>query len=101
MSEMLLISGAILAILIVVGILLILVVWKRKKEGKIEEPDYRAFFAMGVIWVPTGIVLMFISFLLDVFPFPLSFVAGMPLFAMGLIYLIVGLANRDKWRKNE
>ena len=96
MSELLLISVAILAILILVGILLTLVVWKKKKEGKLEEPDYRAFFVMGIIWVPAGIVSMFTSFLLDI-----PFVIGMPLFAMGLIYLIVGLANRNRWKKNE
>ena len=101
MSELPLIFVATLAILVVVGILLIVVVWKRNKEGRLEEPNYRAFFVMGIIWVPTGIVSMFISFLLDIFPFPLSFVSGMPLFVMGLIYLIVGLANRDKWKKNE
>lgn len=96
MSEWLLISGVILAILIVVGILLILVAWKNKKEEKSEETNYRALFVMGIIWFPTGIVFMFMSFLLDI-----SFVIGMPLFGMGLIYLIVALANRDKWKKNE
>ena len=96
MSELPWIFVVTLAILIVVGILLVLVVWKRKKEGKLEEPNYRAFFVMGVIWFPAGIVFMVISFLLDI-----PFVIGMPLFAMGLIYLIVGLANRDKWKKNE
>jgi hypothetical protein len=96
MSELPWIFVVTLAILIVVGILLVLVVWKRKKAGKLEEPNYRAFFVMGIIWFPAGIVFMFISFLLDI-----PFVIGMPLFVMGLIYVIVGLANRDKWKKNE
>ena len=94
MSEWLPISGAIVAILIVVGTLMTLMVWKRKKEGKLEEPDYRAFYVMGIIWVPAGIVFMLAYFLLDI-----PFVIGIPLFAMGLTYLIIGLANRDKWKK--
>ena len=96
MSEWLLISGAIVAILIVVGILLTLVVWRKRKEGRLEEPNYRAFFIMGIAMFPAGIVFMLIYFLLDI-----PFVTGMPLLAMGLIYLIIGLANRDKWKKNE
>ena len=96
MSDLSLTSVAIAGILVGVGILLALVVWKKGKEGRVEEPNYRAFFVMGITWLPTGIVLMTIFFLAD-----LPFVAGMPLFAMGLIYLIVGLANRDKWEKDE
>ncbi|MFB0501338.1 MAG: hypothetical protein ACETVP_02595 [Candidatus Bathyarchaeia archaeon] len=43
MSELLSTSAAIVAILIVVGILPTLVVWKRKKKGSLKEPNYRAF----------------------------------------------------------
>lgn len=96
MSEWLLISVAIVAVLVVVGILLTLVVWKKRKEVKLEETNYRAFFIMGIAFFPTGLVFMIISFLSDI-----SFVIGLPLFSMGLIYLIIGLANRDKWKKNE
>ncbi len=44
MSEWPLISAAIAAILIVVGILVAFVAWRRRKEGRLAEPDYRAFF---------------------------------------------------------
>ncbi len=50
---------------------------------------------MGIVWVPVGIVFMFILLLSD-----LPFVIGMPLFGMGLAYLAIGLANRDKWKTN-
>jgi len=96
MSELPLIFAVTVAILIVLGILLTLVAWKKRKEGQLEEPNYRAFFVMGIVWVPAGTVFMFTSFLLDI-----PFVIGMPLFAVGLIYLIVGLANRDKWKKKK
>ncbi len=73
-----------------------LVLWKRRKEGKVEEPDYRAFSVMGTTWFPAGVVLMIVYFVSDI-----TFAIGMPLFAMGLIYLGVGLADRDRWKKSE
>ena len=95
MSEWPLISAAIAAILIVVGILVAFVAWRRRKEGKLAEPDYRAFFVMGVVLVPVGMVFMLIFLLSDI-----PFVIGMPPLAMGLVYLATGLANRDKWKTN-
>jgi uncharacterized membrane protein YfcA len=95
MSEWPLISAAIAATLIVVGILVGFVAWRRRKEGKLAEPDYRAFFVMGIVLVPVGIVFMFIFFQSDI-----PFVTGVPLCAMGLVYLTIGLANRDKWKTN-
>jgi len=96
MGEWLLISTALVAILVVVGILVTLVVWKKRREGKLEEPNYRAFFVMGIAMFPAGAFFMLLYFLLDI-----PFVIGLPLFSMGLIYLVIGLANRDKWKKNE
>ena len=49
---------------------------------------------MGTVWFPVGLASMVIFFLLDV-----TFVVGLPLFAMGIIYLAIGWANRDKWHK--
>jgi len=28
-----------------------------------------------------------------------SFIIAMPILSLGLIYLIIGVANRDKWKK--
>jgi uncharacterized membrane protein YfcA len=93
MSGWPLISAAIAAILVVVGILVAFVAWRGRKAGKLAEPDYRAFFVMGIVLVPVGVVFMFVFLLSD-----LPFVIGMPLLAMGLVYLAIGLANRDKWK---
>ena len=93
MSEVPLITLALVAILVVLGIILVAVVWKRRKEGKPEEPDYRAFFKMGITWLSVGVVIMVISLLLDI-----PFVVGLPLSIMGVVYLIIGLSNRDKWK---
>ena len=81
---------------IVVTLLMVLVLRKRKRERKAGETDYRAFFIMGVAFLPTGLAMMIVYFFAEI-PFEI----GLPLFALGLIYLIVGLANRDKWNKNQ
>ncbi|MFC1951980.1 hypothetical protein ACFLYI_02925, partial [Chloroflexota bacterium] len=65
-----------------------------RKEGK-PQVDYRTFFILGTIWVPFSIVLMVVSFILQI-----PFYIGFPFFVVGLIYLILGLQNRDKWKKN-
>ncbi len=88
------IAAAILAIAVVTGILAVFMVRKRKKEGE-QIVNYRAFFLLGIIWVPVSIVLMVASFILQI-----PFYIGFPFFALGLVYLIIGLNNRDKWKKN-
>jgi len=85
-----------LVIGIVVTLLLVVVLRKRKREGKAGEADYRAFFIMGLAFLPTGLAMMIVYFLVEI-----PFEVGLPLFALGLIYLIIGLANRDKWKKAE
>ncbi len=84
----------ILAIAVVTGILAVLLARKRKKEGK-PQLNYRTFFILGVTWVPFSIVLMVVSFI-----FQIPFYIGFPFFILGLVYLIIGLRNRDKWKKN-
>jgi uncharacterized membrane protein len=81
---------------IVVTLLMVLVLRKRKRERKTGETDYRAFFIMGVAFLPTGLAMMIVYFFAEI-PFEI----GLPLFTLGLIYLIVGLANRDKWNKTQ
>ena len=88
------IASIILAIAVVTGILAVLMVQKRKKEGKLQ-PDYRIFFLLGITWLPFSIILMIVSFILQI-----PFYIGFPLFAVGIIYLVIGLANRDKWKKS-
>lgn len=85
-----------LVIGIVVTLLMVMVLRKRKRERKGGETDYRAFFIMGVAFLPTGLAMMIVYFFAEI-PFEI----GLPLFALGLIYLIIGLANRDKWKKSQ
>jgi hypothetical protein len=87
------VMSLLLIIGIVVTLLLLAVLRKRKKSGKTGETDYKAFFIMGIAFLPTGVAMMLMHFLAET-PFEI----GLPLVALGLIYLVIGLANRDKWK---
>jgi len=93
-------SVSVMSLLLLAGILvtllLVVVLRKRKRAGKAGETDYKAFFIMGVAFLPTGFAMMIVYFFAE-----LPFEIGLPLFALGLIYLIIGLVNRDKWKKTE
>jgi hypothetical protein len=54
--------------------------YKRKGELK-RNPDYRAFFVLGISFLPIGIAT-----------------ENTGLWAMGLIFMILGAANRNKWK---
>ena len=87
---------AIVAVLVIMGMLLVYLLWKRKKVGQQMETDYRAFFFMGVTFLPIGIAMMIVYFLID-----LSFFIAFPFITLGVVYLIIGLNNRDKWKKKD
>jgi hypothetical protein len=75
--------------LIVVGVLVAILLWKLRHEEKPkEEPDYRAFFIMGICFLPLGII----------FSVSVSF-GFLGIAVLGLIYMAIGLANKDKWKK--
>lgn len=78
---------AIVGILIVMGIIA-LFVWRMRKGEKPGETDYRVFFILGICWFPLGVVFMATEN-------PIGYV----FFGLGLVYLVIGLANRDKWKK--
>ena len=89
MSEWTLISIAILALLVLIGIILLLIVWR--KRGIVGEPNYQVFFTLGFVWLPAGVV-----FMLAVNP-----AIGIAFMALGAAYLAIGLANRDKWEQKK
>jgi len=78
---------AIIGILVVTGVIIVLV-WKKRKEQPTAEPNYLVFFILGICWFPLGVV--FIS---------TDNPVGYFFFILGLSYLAIGLANRDKWKK--
>jgi hypothetical protein len=66
-------------------------VFKKKKEGKMGEPNYQSFFNNGMLWIPVGVVFMI----------AINPAIGIVFIAMGTTYLAIGLANRDKWGKKK
>jgi hypothetical protein len=89
MSTIAIMMIGILFITIFVLIITILWVKKNSKNEWTKEVDYRAFFIMGISFLPLGIVL--------------TFVVGNPGFigfmGLGICYIAIGLANKDKWKK--
>ena len=82
-------SIGILVLLVLIGIVLLLIVWR--KRGIVGEPNYQVFFTLGIVWVPVGVV-----FMAAVNP-----AIGFAFMAMGMAYLAIGLAYRDKWEKRK
>lgn len=74
---------AIVGLLIVVLAIVFLVM--RRKEHR--EPDYRAFFILGVLWLVIGLVEYFTSRGVSIF------------FLMGLVFLTIGLSHKNRWGK--
>ena len=74
--------------LILIGVLIAIILWKQKSEGITKEPNYRAFFIAGICFLPAGVI-----FTAAISP---GFIG---ITGMGLIYMAIGLANRNKWKK--
>ncbi len=82
------------AVLIVVGIILAIIIWKGKKEGRYQEFSLR-FFVIGATAFIIGVILLIVSFITD-----LLFDYSWFLTAAGAIILIIGLVIRNIWEKN-
>ncbi len=82
------------AVLIVVGIILVIIIWKGKKEGRYQEYSLR-FFAIGITALILGVILLIVSFITD-----LSLFYALYLIAVGAIAIIIGLVVRNIWEKN-
>jgi hypothetical protein len=78
---------AIAAAVVILGIIFIFAL----KKGKTRPPDYFAFFWMGIIWMIAGAIPLIIHGWESTLNF---------LFFMGVIFFIVGIVNKDKWKKN-
>ncbi len=82
------------AVLIVVGIILAIIIWKGKKEGRYQKFSLW-FFVIGITAFILGIILLIVSFVTD-----LSLFYGTYLIAAGAIGIIIGLVIRNIWEKN-
>ena len=88
MYEQIYILIGIFSILIIIGIIIALIFHKQKKDADKDEINYQAFFHLGFIWIPVGVV-----FMITVNP-----AIGVAFLALGASYIAIGLANRDKWK---
>jgi len=73
---------------IVIGLIvngLVIVLYSQFKKEKIK-PNYRLFFILGMTWVPLGVVFY-------------KTTRNIGFLIMGVIFLIIGLINKDKWRE--
>ena len=82
-----------LALVLVPGIILILQARKRMREGNPVKTDYRILYNFGKYIVPLGIIVTIVFFILQI-----PFYAGLPILALGLLYLVIGRINRRKWQ---
>jgi len=90
MDEFVLIMISIAMIILLIGVIVGVYVYKKRKQGEMGEPNYQAFFTMGISFLALGIVLS-----VAVGPAFFGFVG------LGIIYMVIGLANRDKWKKKK
>ncbi|WP_455279131.1 hypothetical protein [[Eubacterium] cellulosolvens] len=75
------------SIIITILILAILAIFTFKRKGWNREVDYRTYFGIGIVWVPSGIVFYLIF----------GYVMGFVFIVMGLVFLAISLKNKDKW----
>lgn len=66
-------------------ICLLVVLFIQFKKGKCK-PNYRLFFILGTTWVSIGVVFYITT-------------RNVGFFVMGLIFIILGLVNKDKWEE--
>jgi hypothetical protein len=83
MTNVWLLVSIIGALFIVLAIVFLIM---RRKEHR--EPDYRAFFILGIVWIFLGIIEYVTSRDFSVF------------MIMGLAFLAIGLSHRDRWGKS-
>ena len=83
------------AVLIIVGIITIIIIGRRKKEGIYQGQYYIGIFVVGITAFILGVILLITYFMTD-----LSLFYGLYLIAAGAVALSIGLVARYIWRKH-
>ena len=83
------------AVIIAVGIILVVRIWKGKKEGKFRERYIFSFIAIGITTIILGIILLILSSITD-----LTSYSGWYLTVVGVVALIVGLFVRNFFKSH-
>ena len=74
----------------IVLVILMIVFWKKRKPKEGKGVDYQSFFVMGISFVGLGIV-----FTATINP------GFLGITVLGVIYIILGWKNKDKWKKKK
>ena len=90
-STIYMIIGFVVFLLLVVFLVYRIVQRKKNPDAEPKELEYKTFFILGACFLPAGIAISLSSG-------EFSYNA---LSLLGFIYLIFGLANKDKWKKKE
>ena len=83
------------AVIIVVGIIMVIGVLKRKKEGKYQGQYYIGIFGIAIMCFTLGIILLIVSLITD-----LSLFYALYLISVGAVGSIIGLVARKIWKKH-
>ena len=83
------------AVLIVVGIIMVIIVSKRKREGIYQGQYYIGIFVIGITAFTMGVILLIVSSITN-----LLFDYSLVLIVAGVIALPIGLVARKIWKKN-
>ena len=88
------IMAVILALTIALGVVTLLSVKKRAREGKTVQTNYSSLYTLGKIMVPFSIVMMAVMLV-----FQIPFYIGLPFLMIGVTYLVVGRININKQKE--
>lgn len=80
---------AVVGIMAVILLLVIVYAWKNKEKR--HDTDYKAFFYMGLVWIIGSAAYMILMNAYDM----------IWLLSTGIVFFILGLANKDKWGKQK
>lgn len=85
--EWLTLSMIVLVLLVLFAVILLIKIAARKKEGVPFQPNYRVLFFTGITFMGAGVALSIST------ENPGLYGLG----ALGVIYMIIGITNREKW----
>jgi len=84
------------ATLIVVGIIIVIIISKRKREGIYQGQYYIGIFVIGITAFAMGIILLIVSIITNLF-----FDYGLFLIVSGVIAFLIGLVARKIWKRTK
>jgi hypothetical protein len=83
------------AVLIVVGIVMVIMVVKKNREGIYQGQYYIGIIVIGITAFTMGVILLIVSFITN-----LLFDYSLFLIVAGVIGLLIGLVARKIWKKS-